>query len=382
MRVDRAVRRVVDDPDSESLMISLVGAEGASGTQVGELAALTERGVQDFEARWGADFPGSFDAPPPVVSVAVVSPRVIVSLDKITDLPLSFDRLLAAWQPWLPATTRVQLPPKVRAPRPGQAVGQLVARCAVTAYERPPKAGMEPGWVWQLEPEREARVDAAVLSWLTGLGRGPHLFDQVGDRFLPVQDGDLADAWQRSKNHLSGHLVAVSGPEFRQVSMWRDTQHFSFSAGILTPDWFNPQASYDQLLELLRRLEPDLQMALVCYSAILDDVRYVHRLTGEFKARRNVARFDHERLYEDHGGIVDAQGVLLLADPPEGIDPSWMREPFGHLTLLTAPNLIEDWLAHGPDAATREQARTALAPLIRGYTASSIYYPDGKPETP
>ena len=93
MFIDRAVRRKVGDPETERLSVCVVSAEVSPG----ELVAILGRAVARFYEEWDRDAPHhSIDGPlpPPVVALGSTPPDAIVSIDKSSEWPITFDRLM------------------------------------------------------------------------------------------------------------------------------------------------------------------------------------------------------------------------------------------------------------------------------------------------
>jgi hypothetical protein len=360
MKIDRAVRTQVADPNTEQLTVRI----SVVGLPVDELVHLVGDAVSQFEAEWERDEPVTTSwgasAPPPDIAVSVASPDVVVSMVKFSDVPVSFARFIAVLEQVLPEA-RLGLPMAgkrgARAPREPAALLEL--RIALRA-ERP-------GYAWEVDPEVSEIADRAAVRWLLELGPSTSTFLRTPhDRRVPVSAGEEYATLHAERDADFGvNLISVADRRLRIVAYDYVSAHLSLVSATHDPTAFDVRAELAALIDHFTQIEPIVQSAFVRYDANLKlycGGSFGGWLRHDFIAQRGVSNIPLERLLEEDG-IVDAQGIVFVPTVPPGIDPTWTQQPFGHLTQITAPNL-DAWLGVDPTLATIEEGRKALAPLL------------------
>jgi hypothetical protein len=355
MHVDANVRRAAAKFSDDDLSFRVT-----ADLPTEQLLRLVEAAIDDLTMSWDLHEPPGLRASlPPEVIPSVVPPDVIITLRKDSDRLVSVERLMVALERALPAEARLT------ALKPARLPGDRATDPLLFLELRMVLIGERRGREWSIDPAIETAADATLVDWLRAFGPTPavHLSLPSG-HYAPIQAGTELQTLSAEREASFTTLTAAVGDRFRSLERWFPTGHISAITGTASPTDFAWQAAADELLAILRTLEPWVQTAFIhcsddfgatCASA--HDLRRLDLIPNRYPLRPGI-----ERSLEENG-LVDAQGIAFVSTRPAGLSGDWALTPFGHLTQITAPNL-EDWLAQPPTPETIAQGRTALAPLL------------------
>jgi hypothetical protein len=355
MHVDANVRRAAAKFTDDDLSLRVT-----ANLPVEHLLRLVVAAIDDLTLSWDLHEPPGLRANlPPEVIPSVVPPDVIITLRKDSDPLVSVERLTAALERALPSETRLTVLKPTRLPgdRATDPVLFLELRMALIGERR--------GHEWSVDPEIEAAADSTLVEWLRAFGPTPAVHISLpSGHYTPIQAGTELQTLSAERPARFATLTAAIGDQFRSLGRWFPTGHISAITGTASPTDFAWQAAADELLAVLRTLEPWVQTAFIhCsdnFGATCSGAharRQLDTIPNRYPLRTGIERSLEEK------GLVDAQGVAFLSKRPAGLSDDWALTPFGHLTQIAAPNL-DDWLAHPPTTETVAQGRTALAPLL------------------
>ena len=230
-------------------------------------------------------------------------------------------------------------------------------------------AGVD-GTNFRVSPETQSTAEAAALNWLWALSPVAQMFvTMFNGRSAPVAPGEEAAVLEAQRATAPmAVLTSMLGDRFHRIHFWFASAHLSLISGVTgerAVAAFDPQRAVDELTVHFRTLEPITQTAVVRIDTdITQACNGVHaHIDLPFLTKRKIFTIQSERRLEDNG-VVDAQGIVYVTDPPPGIAPTWEQRPFGHLIEITAPDL-QAWFTNPRDTATIERGRAALAPLLR-----------------
>ncbi len=358
MWIDPRLRRQARNANTEELSFRV-----SAPTDHSEIPALVQAAIADTVRLWAAGAAvmtrWGQPAPPPEMLASSVPPDVYVWMGKFTEVTTSFE--------WLVRQLALRLPKDARL--------TALDRLVVPGSNREPLAAMElrialeatrPGYDWKATPEVEAFTDAAALDWLAEVGpyAAIYLLTTSGASVRLRRGDELTAVRAQRDTDLGATLFSVFGTKFRLTKHWFPTAQLSLVIGDSDRAAFQWQAALDALVERMRILEPHAHMAFIHNTdtlAATGVVAHDRRRLWELPISRHMNDL-REREVEECG-LVDAQGCTFLPAIPEGVDHGWRQQPFGHLTMLTAPNL-GDWLAQPPGEATVAAGRQVLAPLL------------------
>jgi hypothetical protein len=353
VRIDRKLARLVTDPDTEELSVR-VRAQLPADELVDRVRAI----VEAFERDWYSD--PNVSIPPPEALVSAAPPDAVITLRKVVNLERSFELLTSGLAAGLPEDSQVlALEPTVLPSRWRGRIAFLELRAAIRADALP--------FGWHVADVATDVIDAAGTAWLRSLAPRPAFGSRLpGGRYSDVDGGHLMQTLVAQRGTAPhADLVSVHGNQFRWLAYWFSSSHVSLIAGTTDASTFHWPTYLDSLIEQARAIEPVIQTAFIHFGDNLGEICASTHVPRKLWLNPSRARLNpnDERAIEAVG-LVDAEGLAYLTDPPQGLLPDgWSTRKLGHLTEFRAKDL-DPWLGRHPDAATLERARRQMAGLL------------------